>query len=417
MIFALVFAIGSLAGNASKKERNGIILLFAMLLPIWLLGISIDVDGWLQRMGMDLASFLILVSAFTMSYLVMGLEKVAEWIENRFTKIKISKMKPKISFTVIVIGLLIVPLVIPNIAMGRTLQPILSPEEVHDLQEMQGKLPVDDCLLHGRHGLEYWVTHFARYECKKISVNNDHPEELFDLINVSSPTSYLITKIGDPNIPIVEEGIAPFVGDNIILGNPMNDSVQPNPTIISCITLPAHTTFLVRYIISNYQTKETYSENNLTPYLLPSGNTEWNFTLPTNLPLTTYQLIILAHYHIAPMQDGIEKITVIFHPTEPLFKTIYMGEIFAVVDANSGYVPSPIPIPKPPEEEGNEPVGVEESPSVNFLTFILLIRFPFLTNYLHYYFVIPLTLVYWSLLIFGTYRIVRLIGNKGKKSD
>ena len=133
--------------NASKKERNGIILLFAMLLPIWLLGISIDVDGWLQRMGMDLASFLILVSAFTMSYLVMGLEKVAEWIENRFTKIKISKMKPKISFTVIVIGLLIVPLVIPNIAMGRTLQPILSPEEVHDLQEMQGKLPVDDCLI------------------------------------------------------------------------------------------------------------------------------------------------------------------------------------------------------------------------------------------------------------------------------
>jgi len=100
---------------------------------------------------------------------------------------------------------------------------------------------------------------------------------------------------------------------------------------------------------------------------------------------------------------------VIFHQTEPLFKTIYIGKIFAVIDTNPGYISSPIPVPQPPlppEEIGDKPSGF------NVLTFVMMIRFPFLTNYLHYYFVIPLTVIYWTLLLFGTYRLIRFVNNK-----
>lgn len=414
LIFGFVFAVGSLAGKASKKERNGIILLFAMLLPIWFLGISVDVDGWLQRMSQDLACFLILASAFSISYFVKGLEKLAEWIENTSPKIKISKMRPKISFTVIVIGLLVVPMIFPNIAVGSTLKPILSPDEVQDLQDMQGQLPVDDCLLYGEHGLEYWATHFTGYECKKLSENYREPEDLYGLVNVSSPVSYLLTRTDNPNIPIVEEGILPYIGDNFILVTPLNGSVHANPMIISCITTPTHTTFRINYRISSYETKQMFSDHDLNSFALPGGNIEWNFTLPTNLPLIPYLLEIEAEYNIAPGQDDVEKIEVIFYPSEPFFNTVYVGEIFAVVEANPSYVPSPMPLPPAPPAPPEDGPG-EKSSGFNVLTFIMMIRFPFLTNYLHYYFVIPLTVLYWSLLLFGAYRIPRLIYNQSKK--
>ena len=414
LVFGLVFAIVTLAIKPSNKERNAIIMLFSMLLPIWLLAISLDVNGWVQRMSQDLASFLILASAFTIGYIIKGFEYLVRWIEKKIEKIKITKIKPKISFTITVAALLVLPLIFPNIAVGRTLEPVITTAGVEDLQELRGKLPSDDSLIYAMHGLEYWVSHLSGYQCQKLSEGYGQIEDLYELLEGNTYDTYLLTELNNLEIPVVIEGTGPFSANTFTLLNPINDSVQTNPTVISCLTAPTSNVFQMHYYLYEYRSMGLLSNQNMNPFILVSGDTEWNFTLPTNLPPTTYQMEIEAQSNVGPGSVLVERIKVIFHPIEPAFKTVYIGKQFAVVENNPSYVLPPIPLTEA-DNNNQEEQKTEETTNYGVLTFPLMIRFPFLTNYLHYYFVIPLTLAYWSLIIFGTYRTVRLITNVKRK--
>jgi len=210
-------------------------------------------------------------------------------------------------------------------------------------------------------------------------------------------------------IPIVQaqEGTGSYEANTFTLNTPLNDSVQSNPMIVSCETPPASTTFQIHYYLYDYMTKGLLSDQNLNTFTLASGATEWNFTLPTDLPQLTFLLEIEAQSNAGPGQTIVEKLQVVFHATEPAFKTIYLGNVFAVVENNPNYAPHSPPPSYSLAEEPPIP-GEEDGKGFIVLTFPLLIRFPFLTNYLHYFFVIPLTIVYWTLIIFGTFRLLRL---------
>ena len=316
MILFAIFMIGNLAGKASKKERQGIILLIAMLVPLWLLAISVDIDGWIQRFSQDLASFLILSSAFTVSNIVVLIEKVAHYIVDSRFKIKISKLKPKISFSLVIIGLLVVPLIFQNISTGKTLSPIITSNEVEDLQTIEGQLP-EDSLLYGKHGLEYWASFYTGYECRKISESYQQPSEMFELLNSSDYKSYLLWYKADRNIMYIE-----------------------------------------------------------------------------NTTASTYT-------------------------TDYMFSSVFTGNIFVILSANPNYS-SPTEaiedLQQPPPVDDNGPQRPDDGKTnYNVLTFPLMIQFSFLSSYLHCYFVIPLTVIYWTLLIFGSYRLVRLAYNQIKK--
>ncbi|NHJ85716.1 MAG: hypothetical protein FK734_09660 [Asgard group archaeon] len=424
LIFFLIFTIGTLAITKSKKERNGMILLFNMFVPLWLLGVSLDVDGWLQRMAQDMASFLILASAFSFSYLILGLEKFVQWLEKRSKKFSLGKFKPQLSFVIILSLILIIPLIFNSVAMGKSLKPILTEDEVRDLKNIKGQLPTNDSLLYGEHGLEYWASLFTGYECQKLNFGENQLEDLYDLLNVSSPPSYLLLYKARTTIPIVEEGTGPYTADTFTLYNPINGSIQTHPVVVKCITPPGSTVSMMHYKLKDYKTKVMISDHELNSYAIGGGYTEWNFTLPSNIPNVTYSLELESNYYIVPGNPLVERLLIIYHHSEPAFNTVYIGKIYAIVEHNPSYVFTPIPvsyydISEPinqyPDINAPAPPLTEAKPAEKILTFILLIRFPFLSDYLHYYIVIPLAVVYWSLLLFGSYRVVRLIINQIKK--
>ena len=231
-------------------------MLFAMMFPIWLLAVSIDVEGWVQRMGQDLACFLILASAFTFGYVIKGLEWLVQKLENRTGKIKINKINPKITFTICLAVLLVIPMIFPNIAMGKTLEPIVKPEAVEDLQNLKGQLPSEDSLIYAEHGLEYWVSHFSKYQCQKISSNVHGIDDLYEqLEEINTTDTYLVTNVQNPMIPIVQESTGIFEANTFTLNTPLNNSVHSNPMVVSCETPPSSPTFQIHYYLYDYMTK------------------------------------------------------------------------------------------------------------------------------------------------------------------
>ncbi|MBD3191450.1 MAG: hypothetical protein GF308_12450 [Candidatus Heimdallarchaeota archaeon] len=422
LLFGLIFGIVTLAVTDSKKERNGILLLFSMLLPILFLAISVDVDGWIHRMVLDVASFIILGCAFTSSYLCLGLEQLLFWLNKKQDSFDISKIKPKYTITILLSVIMIFPLIFSHIALGRTLRPIISPEEAQDLREMEGQLPEEDCLLYATHGLEYWTTMLSGYQCKKIARNQYSLLDIYDLLAISPPVSYYLTTKYDPQIPIVLPGTDPYNGQVFNLNTPLNDSVHSSPVVIRCFSTSSSPVNKIRFTLLDYFSKEVLIENELDRYPLPNGATDWNFTLPAFLEQRCYLLLLHAHFLDSLGHPAEEFVVSIFHTSEPMFTTVYIGEIFGVIKSNPSYVPNPPsfvdlylgeslnepPSPSNPDKNNSKP-NERGPPHFNILTFPLRIRFPVLTDYLHYYFTIPLTTAYWSFLLFGTYKIVEII--------
>jgi len=66
--------------------------------------------------------------------------------------------------------------------MGKTLEPIVKPDGVEDLQNLKGQLQSDDSLLYAEHGLEYWVSHLSKYQCQKISSDVHGIDDLYELL-------------------------------------------------------------------------------------------------------------------------------------------------------------------------------------------------------------------------------------------
>lgn len=430
LLFGLIFAMVTLAVTDSKKERNGILLLFSMLLPIVFLAISVDVDGWVHRMLLDVASFIILGCAFTSSYLCLGLEKLLLWFKKKQASFNISKIKPKYTIAIFLSLIMIVPLIFSHISLGRTLNPIISPEEAQDLREMQGQLPEEDCLLYATHGLEYWTTMLSGYQCKKIARKQSALLEIYDLLAVSSPTSYYLTAKYDPDIPIVLPSTGPFNGQAFTLNTPLNDSVHSSPIVIRCFSPDSSSVQKIQFALLNYFSRDLLLENELNAYPLPGGGTDWNFTLPPSLDQSSYLLLLRVHFLDSLGHPAEEFVASFFHTTEPMFTTVYLGKIFGVIKNNPNYIPnSPSALdlpqddplnegPPPPNPDENDSQSKERGfPPFNILTFLLRIRFPFLTDYLHYYFTIPLTTTYWSFLLFGTYKLIELIITQTKNKN
>ena len=134
VIVWLVLSTILLAFTKSVKERNSVITLFSMLFSVLLLGISVDVNGWLMRMQIDTAPFLILCGAFTCSFFVLGIEHFVKWIDKMAKKINLQKVRLKITVPILIMFILISPMISSYIKAAGFVMP------VHRREQGQGLL-------------------------------------------------------------------------------------------------------------------------------------------------------------------------------------------------------------------------------------------------------------------------------------
>lgn len=416
----LVISIVLIAFTKSVKERNGVIMLYSMLFSVLLLGISVDVNSWLFRMQLDAAPFLILCGAFTCSFLVLGLERFVKWIDKKAKKINLQKIRPKITVPILIMLILISPMIFSYIRVGNSFNPIINSEEANDLINMKGQLPQNDSFIIAKHGLEYWTAYYSGYQVEKLDVPPNALGDLYNLLNNSSPKAYYINYLHNPFIPMVMYDGNPYTGESFVFNNPLNGSVQMNPVIISFLTAPNSSVVDIGFRLFRFTTGELLVENHLANYTLISGESEWNYTLPIIPENEAYILDFRIISITFPFPPKIEFVRNMFSISEMPFRAVYIGNIFGVVEVNPNFNSSMFLINNQIMEEPPDPPPPPTGElRFNILTFMLKLQIPVLTGYFHYYLVIPITIVYWTLLLTGSSYLIKFAYHfiKKRKKD